>query len=96
MTKTRLQSLCLAIACLAACACSKPQSERCRNVCQQESVCAAGAAEASNDEFKYDQDECVAACVALERDSDGKQLVEKHVECAKKAGHDCQALMACR
>lgn len=75
-------------------ACSEPRSEDCKSVCQRETDC---AEQQSNlvENYPYDLDECVAACVALERDKEGKLLVERHVECAKKAT-DCDELMECR
>ena len=94
MYRPQLAVIALAIAALSGC--SEAQSERCRDVCQQETECAAKSGEASDDGFKYDQDECIAACVALERDPDGKMLVDKHIECAKKAGTSCASLLQCR
>ncbi len=79
----------------AAMACGDPQSEHCRSVCRQETECAESKTKLDED-FPYDLEECIEACVRLERDNAGKILVDKHVECAKKAGDDCQALMDCR
>ena len=76
--------------------CSKTQDERCRTVCQRETYCAERRSELEDDNVPYDLDECVAACVALERDSAGKRSVDKHVDCAQKAGESCEALMECR
>lgn len=76
-------------------ACSKARSERCKTVCQQETDCAEKNSD-DPDSFPYDLDECVAACIGLERDTENKKLVDQHIECAKKAGSDCKALMDCR
>lgn len=75
-------------------ACAKPQSERCKDVCQRETECAEERSK-GDENFPYDLDECIAACVALERDSAGKPLVDKHYACAEMAGDDCEALMSC-
>jgi hypothetical protein len=89
-------TLCLALSLPVVSSCSKTQDERCRTVCQRETDCAERRSELEDDNVPYDLDECVAACVALERDSAGKRLVEKHVECAQLAGESCEALMECR
>lgn len=75
-------------------ACTAPQSERCKKVCQLETECAAQP-KIQRESIPYDLDECVAACIALERDSDGRHLVEQHVECTKKAEGSCDQLMKC-
>ena len=55
-----------------------------------------GAGEDEDDDRnKFDTNECVAACTALERDSQGKKLVKKHMDCAR-AAKDCTALLACQ
>ena len=76
-------------------ACTGVQSEQCKKICQQETDCATRR-NALNENFPYDLDECVAACVALEHDKEGRKLVEKHLACAKKANGDCKQLMLCR
>jgi hypothetical protein len=77
------------------CSCTAPQSERCKKVCQQETECAAQR-KVQEENFPYDLDECIAACVALERGNEGRHLVEKHVDCANNANGNCEALMQCR
>ena len=84
-----------AVCALVLSACTAPQSERCKTVCQQETDCAAQR-NIQEESFPYDLDECVAACVALERSNEGRQLVEKHIECANNANGDCKALEQCR
>lgn len=76
-------------------ACTGQQSERCKQVCQQETECAASR-NVKEEDSPYDLDECVAACINLERDIASRHIVEEHVECAKKAAGSCEALKACR
>lgn len=83
------------LAILGGSACDEAQSERCRSVCQKEAVCAESRQD-PEESIPYDYDECVAACVALERDTASKLLVDKHVACADEAGDSCEALMKCR
>ena len=75
--------------------CGETQSEPCRNVCQKEAECAENRLD-PDESIPYDLDECVAACVALERDTAGKRMVEQHIKCAEKAGDSCEALMECQ
>lgn len=80
---------------LAGCATDRASAD-CKNVCRREATCVDEAAEETRAaDHKFDQSECVAACSALQRDPDGKQLVADHVACAEKA-NDCAALMACQ
>lgn len=90
-----LRTLALATALLALSSCTEQQSARCKQVCQQETECAAER-KINEDDIPYDLEECVAACIGLERDKASKHLVDKHVECAKQAAGSCQALMLCR
>ena len=76
-------------------ACKGPQSERCKQVCQQETECATKR-KVNEEESPYDLDECIAACINLERDSASRELVEEHIKCAKEAAGDCTQLMLCR
>lgn len=76
-------------------ACTGQQSERCKQVCQQETDCATKR-NVNEEDAPYDLDECVAACINLERDIASRQIVEEHVECAKKAAGSCEALKLCR
>ena len=84
-----------ALCALLVCSCTAPQSERCKKVCQQETDCAAQR-KIQEESFPYDLDECIAACVALERGIEGRESVERHIECANKADTDCEALLQCR
>jgi hypothetical protein len=76
-------------------ACSEAKSERCKKVCQQETDCAEQRSR-DGETFPYDLDECIAACVGLERDSSGREKVEAHIECANSAGDSCEKLLTCR
>ncbi|HLU67117.1 MAG TPA: hypothetical protein VKZ63_12625 [Kofleriaceae bacterium] len=84
---------------LAAAACASQSSpQECKDVCRREAVCVELEAErgpGAEEQNRFDQSECVAACTALQRDPRGKELVARHVECAAKAGDDCEALLAC-
>ena len=90
---TRLLVLILLVT---ACA-TERASEQCKEVCKREAQCVEQMNEEKKDgpEQKFDQSECIAACAALERDAEGKKLVEKHVACAASAA-DCTALLSCQ
>ena len=75
--------------------CTGSQSERCKRVCQQETECAAQRKD-QEEKLPYDLEECVIACVTLERDSENRGLVEKHEECVNAAEGDCEKLMKCQ
>ena len=64
--------------------CTAEQSEDCQEVCRQETECAAKRKQAGED-FPYDLDECVKACITLERDKASQQAVKDHVKCAREA-----------
>ena len=82
---------------ISACA-SERAPDDCKDVCRREASCVDQVAEDGEqddeDQNKFDQSECIAACAALKRDDIGKDLVVKYVECAK-AAKDCAALLAC-
>ena len=81
---------------LAGCATDRASKE-CKEVCRREAQCVEEAAETPEGaDSKFDQSECVAACSALQRDPDGKELVATHVACAEKAKDDCAALLDCQ
>ena len=83
--------------CLAATlGCGEARNQRCKDVCQKESDCAEERTEKGETSIPYDLEECTAACVSLERSKHGKELVDRHVECAQKSGDDCRALLSCR
>jgi hypothetical protein len=84
---------------LAAACSSEGASNDCKNVCRKEAACvdqAADEGKEDEEQNRFDQSECIAACDALNRDPVGKTLVEKHRECAEKAGDDCAALLQCK
>lgn len=90
----------LALLLLAATACSSEDtSGECQEVCRREASCVDKvndeSVEEDEEQNRFDQSECVAACDALSRDEVGKKLVEKHRECAAKA-KDCAALLQCK
>ena len=56
--------------------CTEPRNEACRKICEQEASCYD-----SVDNYRFDQDECTTACSALMRDNQGKQYVQRHIDC---------------
>jgi hypothetical protein len=95
-----LPRIALALLLLAPAACSSEgASTECKEICRREASCVdqLGDEGKSEDEEqnKFDQGECIAACDALTRDEVGKKLVDKHKECAAKAT-DCAALLQCK
>ena len=95
----RLVALLFLLAAAAACS-SEGTSSECKQVCRQEASCVDKvndeSAEEEEEQNRFDQSECVAACDALSRDEVGKKLVENHMECAKNAKGDCDALLQCK
>jgi len=85
---------------LAAACSSEGSSGVCKDICRQEASCVDQIGdegkEDDEEQNKFDQGECIAACDALSRDEVGKELVAKHKECADKAGDDCAALLECK
>lgn len=93
-----LRALLLALSLLAAACSSEGASDDCKTVCRKEASCVDQMSDdgvEEEDQNRFDQSECIAACEALNRDQVGKELVEKHVECAKKA-KDCAAILQCK
>jgi len=78
---------------LFASACTEPRSERCKTVCEREAECAEKAP--TRADFRFDEQECVSACAALERDTQGKEYVRRHADCVQDAGSSCAAVYAC-
>jgi len=82
------------IALLGVASCSAQKSERCARICEREAECAEEAEfEAAG--FKFDKGECQASCTALERDTEGAEIVAGHDDCVKRAS-DCRAVFACK
>lgn len=90
----------VAFALLLAAACSSEgASNDCKKICSKEASCVdKRAEEAKEDEEqnKFDQSECIAACDALSRDEVGKDLVAKHDDCVTRAENDCAAILKCK
>ena len=84
---------------LAAIACSSEgTSPDCKKVCRKEAACVdqiADEGKEDEEQNRFDQSECIAACDALSRDDVGEKLVRKHLECATQA-KDCAALLQCK
>jgi hypothetical protein len=76
-------------------ACTGAQSEQCKDTCQQETTCAAQKSSLEGN-YPWDLDECIGACVALERDAEGRKQVESHVRCVKEAAGDCEKILNCQ
>jgi len=95
---TRFLLLALLVPAAAACS-SEGTSSECKDVCRREASCVDQIGdegkEDDEEQNKFDQSECIAACDALSRDEVGKKLVERHQECAKNA-KDCAALLQCK
>jgi hypothetical protein len=96
--------LALGLFLLASASCSSGgSSSDCKDICQKEASCVDKMSEEGKEEDeeqnKFDQSECIAACEALNRDEVGKKLVEKHKACAdaaKGAKDYCAALLQCK
>lgn len=74
-------------------ACTTPQNSRCKELCQRQIECT------ELEEQKkalIDEHECTSACSALDRDSEGKKLVDSYAACIEAAGKDCRAVLACK
>ena len=93
----RIAALLTALLVAAACS-SEGTSNECKEVCRKEAACVDQVGDdgkEDEEQNRFDQSECIAACDALSRDEVGKTLVEKHRECALKA-KDCAALLQCK
>ena len=89
----RLMSVRLAAAlALATVACTAPKSAVCRKVCGRESACIESH---SSGESTFDEGECIAACAALERDTQTLGIVTSHAECVARAA-TCPAVLECK
>ena len=78
---------------LALVGCPSSQSSRCKKLCQSQIECVEKLA---RDDVRIDETECTSACNALERDSDGKKLVDDFATCIASAAGDCEQILACR
>lgn len=75
-------------------ACTQPNSTRCKQICAQEAECLETQGPREG-ESAFDEGDCVAACSDLERDSEGRGVVERHADCTTKAANNCAAILAC-
>jgi|SRR5678815_355844 hypothetical protein len=60
--------------------CTEARDKECVQVCEKESSCAD-----TIDNYRFDQDECVTACSALRRDTQGNEYFKRHMECVNDA-----------
>jgi hypothetical protein len=81
----------VALAAVATLGCAQPRSELCKKSCTAQATCL----ESSGRKSAFDEDECVAACSALERDKETAPRVTSHAACVEKAAGDCQAILKC-
>lgn len=86
--------VCVALAVLLAAlaACSSTRSPRCKEICQREARC---IRELRSTDIPLDEAECISACTVLDRDSEGRRIVDEHAQCIQRAG-TCEAMLACR
>jgi hypothetical protein len=85
-----VRPLVLALAVLAAAACTQPRSKTCTDICARESDCVT----ATKSEIPFDEKECVAACEVLRGDQQNLAKVEQHRECVMNNA-DCSAVLEC-
>ncbi len=45
--------------------------------------------------YKTDENECIVACTALDRDDELREQVTNHIACVEKADN-CEQVAACR
>ena len=91
----------LALLLLLAAACSSEgTSSDCKDVCRKEARCVDKVndegVEEDEEQNRFDQSECIAACDALSRDQVGTKLVVKHKDCVDEAKDDCAAILQCK
>ncbi len=72
--------------------CSSARSPRCKELCRQEALC---VSELNRLDSSFDETGCFDACIALERDSEGRKLVDAHEACVN-AADTCLAKMSCQ
>jgi len=70
--------------------CTQPRSLRCKQVCSREAECVTQ----TQIQLPFDEKECVAACSALEGDSDNAARVQRHADCVLKQTA-CGAVLEC-
>lgn len=80
------------IAALLLAACPASQSQRCKQLCQQQIACIESL---DKSDILIDENECTSACSALERDSEGLERVNQHESCINEA-KSCEERLACQ
>ena len=94
----RIAALLTALLVAAACS-SEGTSNDCKEVCRSEAACVDQVGDdgkEDEEQNRFDQSECIAACDALSRDEVGNELVKKHKACAEAAKDDCKAILQCK
>jgi hypothetical protein len=81
----------IAIALALVVGCAESHSPRCKQVCEREAEC---IEQLGDERERLDKAECASQCTSLERDREGKELVDQHLECAA-AALTCAQLLAC-
>lgn len=95
----RRPSLAAAIAAAAAVAalgaapgCTEPRSKSCSDVCKREAECV----EETGSKIAFDEQECIAACSALEHDATHSAAkVRRHIDCVMRQP-TCGAVLECK
>lgn len=70
--------------------CPAEQSERCRQLCKDLVSCV----EESNTRLVIDGNECTTTCTSLERDPEGKALVDQYAACVRSR-QGCEEQLTC-
>jgi hypothetical protein len=72
--------------------CTEPRSATCREICKREAECV----EELGSKIVFDENECVAACAALEQDAaNSAAKVARHAECVRRQT-SCAAVLECK
>ena len=72
--------------------CTEPRSAACTEVCKREAECI----DVLGKEMPFDEKECIAACVALEKDpADNGAKARRHIDCVH-AQTSCEAVLECK
>lgn len=70
--------------------CPAEQSERCRTLCKELVTCV----EAVETKLVIDENECTTTCTSLERDPEGKALVDEYAACVRSRS-TCEEQLTC-
>jgi hypothetical protein len=84
------------LAALVAMSCTSRTAARCDRICAREDECTEEQKGKPGipDPPDFDRAECIEACLQLERDERGREIISRYAECVLKAG-GCPAVMAC-